>query len=801
MGRRLRGAAPFGVQLKALREAAAFTQEELATIAGLSVHAVSALERGQRRRPHVETVRALSAALDLTGQTRDLLFASARAPAMAGAVDELRGASLPHALTPLRGRERDVRTLHEWLASPDVRLVTLLGPGGVGKTRLALELARGIAGEGSTRVMFESLASIRDPGLAACAIAEALGLADLTGADLPRRARAACGGEPTLLVLDNFEQVLGAAPLIADLLASVPVLRLLITSRAPLRVRGEREYVLHPLELAARPETMSPADLGRVAAVQLFVERVRDVQPDFTLTAANAPIVAAVCRRLDALPLALELAAPWLKVLTAEDLLRRLERDPLLATVNPRDRPERHQTIDATVAWSYQLLDAHTQRALRRVGALPGSFSIDAAAAVLAGDGDATAGNEVLAALATLVDKSLLVRADSAVAARPLYRTLETVRAYAARELAAADDLEDAMEGLARYCIGEASLAFEGLLGTGQAEWLHRVHEDLDNYRCTLTWLIARGRAADAAGIAWGLLFFWLIRGQAAEGLWWYEAALKLPSIPPAAESKALTGAALMWFSQAELGRARSALLRVFSLAQVPGEVESVVRAEAEDVTARMELGHGNVAAAREWFTRAIARFAAAGLPWGAGNALIGLSGVAIETGDLHEAECLLDEATSLLRHAGPWFVARALFVRAILAVRRGIPDEAIALVRQSLTRIRDLHDKYAFVHAVVPLAAAAALKGEDVWAARILGARSTVAERTGARIVMRPSRDLYRQVKRDVRERLGAERWAQAYAAGREASIDALLKDIDSALAIGTGAGAGVNVPVSVAP
>ena len=206
-----------------------------------------------------------------------------------------------------------------------------------------------------------------------------------------RRARVACDGTPTLLVLDNFEQVLEAAPLVADLLTAVAALRILATSRAPLRVRGEREYAVGPLALEADVEAMPLADLARSPAVRLFVERVRDVQPDFRLTSANVSTVTAICRRLDALPLALELAAPWIKVLTAEDLLRRLARDVLLSPVGPRDLPERQRTINATVAWSYQLLGPNEQRVFRRFGALPGRFSIEAAAAVLAGREGSTA--------------------------------------------------------------------------------------------------------------------------------------------------------------------------------------------------------------------------------------------------------------------------------------------------------------------------------------------------------------------------------------------------------------------------
>jgi transcriptional regulator with XRE-family HTH domain len=279
----------FAVQLKTLRVAAGFTQEELATITGLSVHAVSALERGERRQPHVETVRALSAALDLTGQVRDMFLASSRAPVQDAAVDELGGVLLPLPLTALLGRDAEMRLLRDWLADPAGRLITLVGPGGVGKTRLALELARALADEGAARVVFVPLAAIRNPVFVAPAIAEALGLAGATAVDLPKRARVACGDRPTLLVLDNVEQVLESAPLTADLLSSVGSLRILATSRAPHRVRGEREYAVGPLALELDLDSASPADLARSPAVRLFMEQVRDVRPDFVSRPQTAP--------------------------------------------------------------------------------------------------------------------------------------------------------------------------------------------------------------------------------------------------------------------------------------------------------------------------------------------------------------------------------------------------------------------------------------------------------------------------------------------------------------------------------
>ena len=236
-----------------------------------------------------------------------------------------------------------------------------------------------------------------------------------------------------------------------------------------------------------------------------------------------------------------------------------------------------------------------------------------------------------------------------------------------------------------------------------------------------------------------------------------------------------------MWFGQGELGRARDGLTRALALAHAAGDMDVVVL--AEDLFARVEHALGNLNAAREWFTRSLERFNATGSSWGTGHVLTGLARAVLATGDVGQAERLLDEATSTLRHAGPWFRARTLYVRANLALQRGNPDEAIAWVRESLTLFRELHDKFAIVYALVPLAAAAVLKGDDLWTARILGARDAVTERTGATVVDKWLQALGEQAEREVRARLGPDRWAQAYAAGRETSIDSLLKDIDTAL------------------
>ena len=233
-----------------------------------------------------------------------------------------------------------------------------------------------------------------------------------------------------------------------------------------------------------------------------------------------------------------------------------------------------------------------------------------------------------------------------------------------------------------------------------------------------------------------------------------------------------------MWYTQGELERARAAMTGALALARRAGDMDIV--AQAENLFGHIEHSAGNMSAARDWFSASVERFQSLAIPWGIGHALTGLAWVALATGDARQAEHLLDEAALVLRHAGPWFLQLGLYVRGILAVRRGNPDEAIAFVRESLTRIQELHDKFAFVYALVPLAAAAVLKGDDAWAARILGARDAVTERTGATVVDKSVRDLREQAEREVRERLGPDRWAVAYSAGRKISIDSLLKDID---------------------
>ena len=768
----MKGGAPgsFGAQLRLLREAAGFTQEELATIAGLSVHAVSALERGQRRRPHLETVRSLAIALDLPPTVRDSLVQIARGAT--GDRSNLDAGWLPQVHTALVGREEDLRILQDWLSRSTPRILTLVGPGGVGKTRLALEMAHEAANARGVTVVFVELASIRDSSFVASAVAEAFGATDVTLADLPRRVRASCAGRSTLLLLDNFEHVLDAAPLVADLLAAVAPLRVLATSRAPLRIRGEREYPLGPLALEASPRPAHADQAGPSAAVRLFLARVHDFDPAFQLTDANASVVTSICRRLDALPLAIELATPWLKALRPEELLRRLHHDVLATGIGRRDLPERQQTMNATVEWSYQLLSPDEQRVFRRLGALPSRFPIEAATSVCE---YATAG-DTQRAVAGLIERTLLLRSEGVLASRPLYQMLETVRAYALAALAASGERDRAGDGLAVYCVATARTADRGLLGPAQSEWLHRVRDDLDSYRNGLTWLIERERGEEASEIVSCLLHFWLIRGHTAEGLGWYERVLALPVLTPAARAAAHAGACVMRYAQGDIDGARSDAERALALS----DQGHMAAALAWSILGHVAVAVGDLAVARRSFQTVVDRFRPLHIPWVTGNALAGLASVSLADGSFEDTDRLLADATAVLAGEGPWFSEIIFYVRAVLSVRRGRPLEAIAVVGESLAHIRVLRDRFALVYALVPLAAAAELMGDDAWAARIIGMREAVTERTGAVPVDDSVRDLRERVERDARARLGQKRWTREYEAGRHASVESLLKDIE---------------------
>jgi len=449
----------FGALLRRYREALGLTQEELAERAALTERGLRYLERDLRR-PYRDTVRRLAATLGLTPEERTFFEAAARRPAAASEAAVVRshvsGPAAPSPLvhplpippSPLIGRTCEVAEVAGLLDAADARLLTLTGPGGVGKTRLALAVAHAVADRYADGAVFVPLALLRAPDVVGAALATALDVGEGGGRSLPEALRGSLRDKRLLLILDNFEHVLAAAPLVADLLATCPGLRVLVTSRSRLRLTGERVYAVAPLSTPDPARLPALPALAEVPAVALLVQRARAAAADFALDTANASAIAALCTHLEGLPLALELAAPRLAVLSPEMLLRRLTPRLGLLTDGARDLPERQRTLRATLEWSYTLLGPGEQAVFRRLSVFAGGCALEAAEAVGTLDGGEAedtlfAGRDVADRLGALIDKSL-VRRERGADGVPRFGMLETVREYGLDALAETGEAERA---------------------------------------------------------------------------------------------------------------------------------------------------------------------------------------------------------------------------------------------------------------------------------------------------------------------------------------------------------------------
>jgi predicted ATPase/DNA-binding XRE family transcriptional regulator len=530
----------FGGWLMSRRKALGLTREDLAERLSCSPETIYKIEAGTRH-PSRQIAELIAGFLGVPTDERELFIAFARGQGGARGSEEhpwraaRRLTNLPAPVTSLIGREREAEQVRDRLSQGGVRLLTLTGPPGIGKTRLAIEAARGLLGSFTDGVYFVPLAPLTDPDLLAATIARSVGVKEGSGDTLPDALAKHFENMRALLVLDNFEQILEAAPEVSQLLTACPWLKVLVTSREPLHLYGERTYPVPPLRLPDAGQLPSIDEIGKYSAVALFVESAQAADPGFALTPENGEAVAQVCAHLGGVPLAIELAAARATHVMPEEMLQMLSGGIQLLTGGARDLPPRHQTLRNAIDWSYNLLNAGEQRLFRRLGTFKGGCTVVAAEAVCNPRGEW--GEPISTGLLSLVDKSLLsVERGEGGAAEARYGMLETVREYAVEMLEESGEAAVVRRMHAEFYLALAESAEPELRGRDQKRWLERLSGEHDNLRAALLWLLSQGEEGGLARkearsyairLASALGRFWIMGGHLTEGEGWYARVLE----------------------------------------------------------------------------------------------------------------------------------------------------------------------------------------------------------------------------------------------------------------------------------
>ena len=750
----------------------------------MSAKAIGALERGERRRPYPATLRQLSAALGLDDAGRQTLFEAARPttdehpPASSFATSAQ--ATLPSYLTPLVGRDQEIAVAMGLLNRPGVRLLTLTGPGGIGKTRLAVELAREARKSFPEGVFFVDLSPLSEAAQVPMAIALMVGARETSRHNALESAVAALRDRNVLLVLDNCEHLLDAAGSLVELLAACPSLTMIATSRARLRVRGEQEYRVPPLDLP-RSGAREVTELGDSAAIALFVERTRSVQPDFALTPDNADWVRRICERLDGLPLAIELATARFAVLSLPAMLERLEGGLQLLSSGPRDLPERQRTMRDAIAWSADLLGEAERVTFRRLAVFIDGCTLDAAEAVCSTGDD---GDAVLEHVSTLLESSLLSR-QTVDGDEPRIAMLGTIRAYALEQLSASSDHPVIARRHAEYFHDLALEAAPHLTRAEQVGWLSRLRNDDHNLRAAIRFLLASGDVESAIGMTWALWRYWWLARRQREARRWMEEAL------------VAEGAAASLSTE----RRAQALLVIGSMAWSEGDgpvaVESLRKAhdllsDSNDRTgqavAAMMLGLSLLLVDQErldeperYMVESRQLFIEAGAEWGAAFTVGYLGLIPLLRGELDRAAEHFEVSLAAARGpSGDRVPAhQALYNLGLIAQLRGRHDLAEARFIEGLHLAYELGDLVNSGYFLKGLGQTESMRGHMEMATRLLGAAEAALEATGSpphRYLW--NRNLDEQVVSAARAALGEQGFAAAWSRGRSLGLDRAIPE-----------------------